>query len=443
MLAFGIPGTGKTHAMRAIGHRLAESSRSVLFIPAYRLVQDMLAAKRDLELPRMLRKLDNFDLLVIDELPPVGRRTRRNLDPKDTWGATPLMLAATSGYPRFVERLLDLGADHGLSDNSGRSALHHAAESVRNEVVGALIDGGAGIHCGDDIGDTPLHMAAARGHESTVRQLLDGGVDIEATNHEGLTALDMAIFNYHMHSYTVGTPPRYLSYHEHNSEAAWALLERGASLDPMRIPVGDRHALWPHLTPDDLLFGSGDIDYSRLPDLPESYREKLPEFRWYSPIHGIRVKYPTISLVMNHFSLLHDAVLKDMPDLILTLLRNGVSPITAVRDSMTPLHVAVRTGNYEIAKMLHDWGADLQAHAHNYRDGRHPHTSNLYDNALDMAITKLWDPEMTRFLFDLGATIDRYSQMTGELWDQVIKSHYPPERREEMIAVLTESGLFD
>ena len=108
---------------------------------------------------------------LTDELPPVGRRTRRNLDPKDTWGATPLMLAATSGYPRFVERLLELGADHSLSDNNGRSALHHAAESARNEVVGALIDGGADIHCADDIGDTPLHLAAARGHESTVRLL--------------------------------------------------------------------------------------------------------------------------------------------------------------------------------------------------------------------------------------------------------------------------------
>ena len=68
VLAFGIPGTGKTHAICAIGHGLVESGRSVLFIPAYRLVQDMLAAKRDLELPRMLRKLDNFDLLVIDDL---------------------------------------------------------------------------------------------------------------------------------------------------------------------------------------------------------------------------------------------------------------------------------------------------------------------------------------------------------------------------------------
>ena len=63
-----MPGTGKTHAMCAIGHKLMESGRSVLFIPAYRLVQDMLAANRDLELPRMLRKLDNFDMLVIDDL---------------------------------------------------------------------------------------------------------------------------------------------------------------------------------------------------------------------------------------------------------------------------------------------------------------------------------------------------------------------------------------
>ena len=54
--------------MCATGHRLVESGRSVLFTPAYRLVQDMLAAKRDLDLPRMLRKLDNIDFLLIDDL---------------------------------------------------------------------------------------------------------------------------------------------------------------------------------------------------------------------------------------------------------------------------------------------------------------------------------------------------------------------------------------
>ncbi|MDD5083035.1 MAG: IS21-like element helper ATPase IstB [Dehalococcoidales bacterium] len=68
VLAFGLPGTGKTHALCAVGHRLVEAGHSVLFIPAYQLVQELLASKRDLSLPRALRKLDNFDFLIIDDL---------------------------------------------------------------------------------------------------------------------------------------------------------------------------------------------------------------------------------------------------------------------------------------------------------------------------------------------------------------------------------------
>ena len=45
-----------------------EAGHSVLFAPAYRLVQELLAAKRDLDLPRQLRKLDNFDFLLLDDL---------------------------------------------------------------------------------------------------------------------------------------------------------------------------------------------------------------------------------------------------------------------------------------------------------------------------------------------------------------------------------------
>ena len=68
VLAFGLPGTGKTHALCALGHRLVEAGHPVLFAPAYRLVQELLAAKRDLDLPRQLRKLDNFDFLLLDDL---------------------------------------------------------------------------------------------------------------------------------------------------------------------------------------------------------------------------------------------------------------------------------------------------------------------------------------------------------------------------------------
>lgn len=68
VLAFGLPGVGKTHAASALGHALVEAGHSVLFLPTFRLVQELLAAKRDLELPRALRKLDHFELLILDDI---------------------------------------------------------------------------------------------------------------------------------------------------------------------------------------------------------------------------------------------------------------------------------------------------------------------------------------------------------------------------------------
>lgn len=68
VLAFGLPGAGKTHAMAALGHALIEQGMSVYFTPAFKLMQQLQAAKRDLDLPRALRKLDRFDVIIIDDL---------------------------------------------------------------------------------------------------------------------------------------------------------------------------------------------------------------------------------------------------------------------------------------------------------------------------------------------------------------------------------------
>jgi DNA replication protein DnaC len=67
-LAFGLPGVGKSHAACAIGNTLIEQGHSVLFRPAYQLVQELLAAKRDLVLPHKLRRLDSFELLILDDI---------------------------------------------------------------------------------------------------------------------------------------------------------------------------------------------------------------------------------------------------------------------------------------------------------------------------------------------------------------------------------------
>src|ERR1700682_392513 len=53
VLAFGLPGVGKSHAICAIGHALVDRGHPVLFMPTYSLVQELLAAKRNLELPSL------------------------------------------------------------------------------------------------------------------------------------------------------------------------------------------------------------------------------------------------------------------------------------------------------------------------------------------------------------------------------------------------------
>lgn len=69
ILAFGLPGRGKTHLLCALARELLiHKDRRILFTTAFHLVQRMLAAKRDLALELLFRKLDRFDIIVLDDI---------------------------------------------------------------------------------------------------------------------------------------------------------------------------------------------------------------------------------------------------------------------------------------------------------------------------------------------------------------------------------------
>jgi DNA replication protein DnaC len=68
ILAFGLPGRGKTHVLAAIGHELVQRGYRVVFVAAFRLVQQLLAAKRALTLEAELRRLDAVDALIVDDI---------------------------------------------------------------------------------------------------------------------------------------------------------------------------------------------------------------------------------------------------------------------------------------------------------------------------------------------------------------------------------------
>ena len=68
VLVFGAPGSGKTHALNAVALELVRIGRRVLFTKCSLLVQELLKAKRDLQLKELLRELSRWEGLVIDDL---------------------------------------------------------------------------------------------------------------------------------------------------------------------------------------------------------------------------------------------------------------------------------------------------------------------------------------------------------------------------------------
>jgi len=68
VLVFGSVGSGKTHLLAAVAQELVRAGRKALFTTCSLLVQELLIAKRDLKLSRVLKRLAGFAVLVIDDL---------------------------------------------------------------------------------------------------------------------------------------------------------------------------------------------------------------------------------------------------------------------------------------------------------------------------------------------------------------------------------------
>jgi DNA replication protein DnaC len=69
VLVFGNPGSGKSHLLTALAQELVVvGERKMHFTKCALLMQDLLAAKRDLRLRREIKRLGRYDGLIIDDL---------------------------------------------------------------------------------------------------------------------------------------------------------------------------------------------------------------------------------------------------------------------------------------------------------------------------------------------------------------------------------------
>jgi hypothetical protein len=132
-----------------------------------------------------------------------------DVNAKNSYGYTALILASSNGRTEIVAMLLDAGANVNARTNTnywGSTALIRASENKHTEIVSMLLDNGADVNATDNDGDTALMRVINCDEEDDrpwyqveydiieiVEQLLNqDGIDVNVKNKNGKTALDIA-----------------------------------------------------------------------------------------------------------------------------------------------------------------------------------------------------------------------------------------------------------
>jgi len=277
-----------------------------------------------------------------------------------------------------VRALLKERIDVNAAQPDGMTALHWAVRGNSLETAQLLIRAGAKVDVATRYGVTPIYLACANGSASMIEALLDGGANPNAINPGGESAL--------MTAARTG-----------NAEAVRLLLDRGAIVDAKEQVRGQTALMWAviedHLDVAKLLLARGaNVNATTnvvIPDGMESSIERADGTRAMSA--NIGAAGPGVY---------------------------RARAIPSPSGSMTPLMFAAREGHIEMARLLIDSGARLDARSAN---GTTPMVVAIVNNHIQLA----------RFLLKAGADpniADDYHKR-GPLFAaiEMRNLNYPPE----------------
>ncbi len=128
--------------------------------------------------------------LMVILLAVAGCRKQKDSDKEIRPPRVSLHVAALQGNLDAIRQHINVGSDLNEKDAYGSSPLIVAATFGKTEVARALIDAGADMKITNNEGSTPLHIAAFFCRTEIVKALLDKGADKNALNIAGRTALE-------------------------------------------------------------------------------------------------------------------------------------------------------------------------------------------------------------------------------------------------------------
>ena len=114
------------------------------------------------------------------------------INERDDYHYTALILAAIRGHSTSIEVLIQHGADVNIKNSNGNTALIQAADNGRLTSVDILLQHCADANIQNDSGYTALVYAANANHSDCVNMLLQNNADVNLKNSSGQTAYDLA-----------------------------------------------------------------------------------------------------------------------------------------------------------------------------------------------------------------------------------------------------------
>jgi ankyrin repeat protein len=299
------------------------------------------------------------DVVLIDSWIKNGT----NLDLTDTLGNTTVMAALLAGWPRLAKTLLDQTKHPAQINSLGFRPMHVATIWGYKTVAIALLDAGVNIDQSDARGNTALMLAAKNRQTDMLKLLLERGADFTISNRKKQTAIDFVFAADYpagkalLVSYGIGPG---------TTATAITIADVGvaSSLDQFKTAVaqrGSRYTDWPLLN---IAIELGETSFAK------EIIEQQPELDAVdadgnNAVHVAARKGDSVvlgQLVVHGANLnatnarsetaLYLAVESTCLKCVELLLANNADPSIASKLKITPLEVAIRYDQAEIARAL-------------------------------------------------------------------------------------------
>lgn len=257
-------------------------------------------------------------------------------------GNTPLENAAWHGHKDVAELLIAKGAEIDARGIDEATPLYEAAKLDQPEAAGLLIAHGADINAKTKSGYTPLIIAAINGNRGAVELLIEKGADVNAKDKQGLTPL-IWTFNSLRHAHTLMSP----------SPAA-ELARKLSSLNGARL---------------------------------EQEREELRHVKgqWHE-VAILLINYGAdVAIKVGDMTPIYIASMigdKDLADALITMGADTNKAGDACDACESPLHAAIAEGHLDVAKLLINKGANVNARNMSQKTPLHFLASSMDDREL-------------------------------------------------------------